>query len=185
MFDFSTFEERLRSLEPCGICLNPEVRAQSLLLSMSPEFYERQPFQMILIAMGSGEERLSDGIWYFDTECISGDGSYRSIAVRMRTLARGDLPLEDIDDYVDIEDGTAWLSFRLDGKYEKWEARVDRDWVDSSILSRLARLLESRATGRRFTYIDTMSQCCLIGCATEEEKAQLEKISGLRVQWLK
>lgn len=128
---------------------------------------------------------LSDNIWHFDTECIEDHGSYVTIAERMAALAQGDLPLEKIDDYVDIEEGEAWLSFTLYGRSYKWTAKVDDDWVDPSIFSRFSDLLtSSRKVGKRFTYIDLGGQDCLIGCATPEQRACLESRTGLKVEWL-
>src|SRR5215831_3510102 len=95
-------------------------------------------------SQGGESGYLSDNIWHFDTECIESPGDYQRIASRMCTLAQGDLPLVDLADFVDVEDSTAWLSFSLDGKPEKWIAKVDDDWVDPEMLSRFARLLESR-----------------------------------------
>jgi hypothetical protein len=116
----------------------------------------------------------SDSIWHLDTECIEDHGDYKRLADRMVTLTQGALPLADIEDFVDLEQGTACLSFSLDGKSERWTAKVDDDWVDAEILSRFARLLESRMTTRRYTYIDLQGQDCLIGCATKEEKRALK-----------
>jgi len=189
-----SFEEQLRVLAGCGVDLNMGVRGESLLHSFSREQFEAEPFRLLLCVMGgeaedparAGESGYpSDNVWHFDTECIEGDGSYRRIAISMSALAQGDLPLMDIEDSVDLEAGTAWLSFWLNGKSERWTAKVEDDWVDPEMLSRFARLLESRGTNRRYTYIDLQGQDCLIGCATKEEKVRLERATGLKVEWLK
>ncbi len=99
-------------------------------------------------------------------------------------MAQGLLPLQQIDDFVDIESGAAWLSFVLDGQLQKWIAKVNDDWVDPSILSRFAKLLESRATARCFTYVDLKGQDCLIGCVTKGERAWLSANTGLTFEWL-
>jgi hypothetical protein len=183
-----SFEEQVRVLESCGIRLNPGVRCESLLQSLSRERMEGEPFRLLLCVMGgeAGESGYpSDHIWHFDTECIEGSGSYIRIASRMCTLAQGGLPLADIEDLVEVEEGMAWLSFSLEGKTERWAAKVEDDWVDAEVLSRFARLLESRETGRRYTYIDLQGQDCLIGCATEKEKNRLASATGLKVEWLR
>jgi hypothetical protein len=158
-----SFEEQVRVLESCGIRLNPGVRCESLLQSLSRERMEGEPFRLLLCVMGgeAGESGYpSDHIWHFDTECIEGSGSYIRIASRMCTLAQGGLPLADIEDLVEVEEGMAWLSFSLEGKTERWAAKVEDDWVDAEVLSRFARLLESREMGRRYTYIDLQGQDC-------------------------
>ncbi len=127
----------------------------------------------------------SDNIWHFDTECIEDHGDYARIAKRMKILAQGDLPIEDILDYVDVDNREAHLSFRLRGIDFLWQAKVEDDWIDPSILSRFANLLETSGATRRFTYIDLGGQDCLIGCSTREEQTRLQKLTGLKVEWLK
>ena len=164
-------------LAKAGIVLNPRVRPESLLLAFTREQFEGDPYRLLLCVMGEeGEdaEYPSDQIWHFDTECIEGDWSYIRIATRMATLAGDALPLEQIGDSVDLEAGTAWLSFALDGQTYRWDVEVNDDWVDSSVLSRFAQLLEARKVGRRFTYVDLKGQDCLIGCATRGREIAVE-----------
>ncbi len=201
MFDFFkrktaktvSFEEQLRVLAKCGINLCHNVAPEALLESFEREKYEKEPYRLLLSAMGNEAETESqagetgypsDSIWHFDTECIEDHGSYAAIARRLSVLAHPDLPIEDVDDYVDIEAGEAWLSFKLDGQTEKWEAEVNDDWVDERILSRFVSVLQSRSN-KRFTYIDVSGgQDCLIGCSTPEDRAALMKATNLNVQWL-
>jgi hypothetical protein len=124
-------------------------------------------------------------VWHFDTECVEDHGDYKKIACRMATLARGQLRLEQIEDFVNVEDGVAWLSFKKDGVVQKWTAKVDGDWVDPAILSQLADLLRSEQAGRRFTSIDLHGQDCLIGCSTPAQREWLDRRTGLKAEWLK
>ena len=187
-------EEQLRVLHECGISLCPGVRADSLLLSFDREALEMEPYLLVLCVMGGeaedpsldgGNGYPSDHIWHFDTECIEDHGDYARIATRMATLARGELPLAEIRDQVDVEAGSASLTFSLMGNTDRWQAKVDGDWVDPEILTRFARLLEAQGTSRRFTYIDLGGQDCLIGCATQAEKDRLASATGLAVDWLR
>jgi hypothetical protein len=191
--DLVPLDEQLRVLADCGISLAPSVAIETLTRPFSRELYEKEPYRILLSAMGDeadGEFQagasgyLSDNIWHFDTECIEGDGSYAAIAQRMVELAQGDLPLENIEDVVDLEEGEAWLSFSLDGKAYKWTAKVDDGWVDPSIPPRFDELLAYRKSDRRFTYVNLGGQDCLIGCATPEQRASLKARTGLQVLWL-
>jgi len=161
-----------------------------LLCSFGREDYENDPYALLLTVMGSEVEEpppegyVSDNIWYFDVECIYGDGSYVAIAQRMSVLASGALPLEDVQDRVGPENAAAWLSFRLDGRDYRWNAEVDGDWVDGSILTRLAELLPTRSSDKQFTYLSLAGQDCLIGCATKEQFNRLRGKTGLGFQWL-
>jgi hypothetical protein len=188
------FEQQLATLASCGIQLARGVAPEALLISFDREAIESDPYRLLLATMGGEAEDESeagetghpcDNIWHFDTECIEEHGDYAAIARRMRELAQGELPLDDISDYVDVESGIARLEFRLGGTAYRWDAEVDADWVDPSVLTRFARLLESVGKTRRFTYIDLGGQDCLIGCATSEERAKLAKMTGLKVEWLK
>lgn len=182
-------EEQLSVLADCGIALRPGFTADHVLEFFPRQEYEKEPFKFLLLTMGSELERepfepLSDDVWYLDTECIEDHGHYVKIAERFRALAGGDLPLEDIEDYVDIDEGVAWLRFRLDGDQIRWDAAVDGDWADPSILSRFADLLAKRNTPKRFTYLDLRGQDCLIGRATPDQLAALRQHTQLDFQWL-
>jgi hypothetical protein len=72
----------------------------------------------------------------------------------------------------------------LDGQTQKWIAKVDNDWVDSTVLSRFVTLLEFRRTEKRFTYIDLGGQDCLVGCATPDQKTALTVATKMKVEWL-
>lgn len=105
-------EEQLRILEACGISLAPGKTVDDLLRLFSREGLEEDPYLGPLCTMGSEEagepyEPLSHDIWHLDTECIEDHGHYVVVAERMRALAGGDLPLEKIEDYVDLDEGVA------------------------------------------------------------------------------
>ncbi len=186
-------ETQLTTLASCGISLAAGITAEALSISFDREMLEADPYRLTLIAMGGEAETEalagpsgypSDHIWHFDTESIEDHGAYARIARRLRTLAQGELPLEQIEDYVDIEEGKAGLAFHLGGHKYRWDAEVKDDWVDPTILSRFAELLLKRGHGRRFTYIDLGGQDCLIGCSTPQQRSALQERTGLEVEWL-
>jgi len=182
-------EEQIKVLEMCDIRLRPGITIDNLLYSFDREKYEKEPYVLLLTVMG-GEleeepfEYISKDIWHFDTECIEDHGYYVAIAQRMSDLAGGSLPLEEITDYVDLEEGEAWLSFKLDGKKIKWIAAVEDDWVDPKIFSQFAELLIKRKTGKRFTYYDLGGQDCLIGCSAVKQLEKIKRETGLNFAWL-
>jgi len=189
----ASFEEQLKVLAKGGILLHPRVVPEALLYSFSRAEYEKDPYRLLLCVMGQEAEEQSqvgdsgfpsDRIWHFDTECIEDHGAYIAIAERLSLMAQGTFPLQQIEDYVDLDEPKAWLSFSLDGQVYKWDAVVNEDWVDPGILSKMAHLLESRKAGRRFTYVDLEGQDCLLGCSTPQEQEWLEAKTGLTFQWL-
>ena len=184
-------ETQLGTLVGCGIALAPGLTPDILTSVIPRDTLEAEPYLLTLTLMGGGGEDeamgsgfLSDHIWHFDTECIENHGDYAAIARRMQTLAQGDLPLEEIQDHVDVEEGEAWIAFRLGGQAYRWEAKVEDDWVDDRILTRFADLLVEQRRGRRFTYIDLGGQDCLIGCSTPAQRSALRERTGLAVEWL-
>jgi hypothetical protein len=164
--------------------LSPPCRKVSIVSST-----KSVPHVGVIIRLGGELERepftpLSDNLWYLETECIEGDGSYARIAERMRDLAQGELPVENIRDHVDIENGDAWAAFELNGQTIEWHARVKEEWIDPEILSRFCTLLCGQKGRRRYTYLDLKGQDCIIGCATEDELRCLRKLTGMNFSWL-
>lgn len=182
-------EEQLQNLSACGISLKPGMSKEILFTEYEPEDYVNEPYLLLLIALGGETEEepygfLSSDIWHFDTECIEDHGDYAGIALRMEGLADGDLPLEGVEDYVNVEEGRAWLSFSLDKQYYRWELEVEDDWVDTRVFEEFDSLLRGRHQNKRFTYLDLGGQDCLIGCSTPEQLEKLRTVSGLKFRWL-
>ena len=182
-------EEQLENLSDCGISLRPDMNRDILFSDYDPDDFEREPYLLLLVTLGGETEEepygfLSTDIWHFDAECIEDHGDYARIAMRMEELAGGDLPLEKIEDYVDIEEAKAWLAFRLDHQDYKWVLEVDNDWVDQRVFSEFVSLLRGRQTNKRFTYLDLGGQDCLIGCSAPEQLEKLRATTRLDFQWL-
>ncbi len=186
-----TLEDRVALLDSCGIRMAPGRTIDELLISFTREEYESQSLGLLLFMLGSdvetGEFNLpfSTDVWTCDLECIVEPGDYARIAVRMRDIAHGDFPIENIRDDVDWEEQTAWLEFELDGKLVRLTPEFDDDWADPALFSELAKLLHQRRTGRRFIVhgLDG-GQSILIGTATEDQMRQLRKRTRESFEWL-
>ncbi len=186
-----SFEEQLQNLTDCGIKLRSQFSSDVLFEEWSKEDFEDEPYEMLLLSLGGDKEigtsqwtSLSNNVWHFDTECIEDHGAYIAIAERMRDLADGDLPLQKITDYVDVEEEIAWLEFELDGEKYHWDLKVEDDWVDTEIFGMFIELSEKRGSDKKYTYFDTGGQDCLIGCCTSEKLEKLRVVTGLDVTWL-
>jgi hypothetical protein len=176
----------LEQLAGIGIRMRPGISHDDLLLSLSRR---RSPVDWLglLCVLGSevkreAWERVSDDIWHFDTECIEDHGDYVLLVNRFVILTKGALPLTDIHDHVDIEQGKAWVEFTLDGKKEHWDLEVSDDWFDPGLYSRLQELVTARGNGRRF-FIVGLGQDALICFGDDQMKQALSKLSGLKFQW--
>jgi hypothetical protein len=183
-------ELQLEQLIACGIRLNDGFGVEHLLNSFDRQRYESDPYELLLVMMGSEFEvepfpRLSENVWHLDTECIEDHGSYARVAERIQALAAPSLQLSDIRDYVDLEEQKASLSFRLKGKEVLWNAEVNDDWIDAAILSNFAQLVAENCGGKRLTYLDLIGQDCLIGCSSNDELSLLKRTTGLAFEWLK
>jgi hypothetical protein len=184
-----SLEEQLENLKECGIGLKPGFSVDTLLESFDRQKYEERPYVGAIIRMGGTLERvpltpLSENLWHLDTECIEGPGDYALVAQRMRDLAQGELPIENIRDDVNIDNGDAWVAFDLKGETIEWHARVKQDWIDPEILTNFCALLRAQGGERRYTYLDLKGQDCVIGCANEEQMRKLRKMTGMNFTWL-
>ncbi len=181
-----TLEEKLDVLAGCGLSLAAPFEANDLLLSRKREDFEKPGFDLVLISLGMTEEKEPwrnhcANLWYFDTECIEDHGDYQRIVERLVDMAGGSLPLENINDQVDLETGMAWFSFTFRGKAIKVKCQVDDDWVDPAIFSTFVDLLEKAAPDKIFIYYDLGGQDCILGCVTREE---LKRLNHEGIQFL-
>ena len=165
----ATLEEKLADLAACGIALRPGVSADDLLSSWDRADYEEPGYELLLTGIGmAGEappyEYRSDMLWHFDPECIADEGSYVAVARRLSEIAGGSLPLANLRDHVDLEEGEAWLAFECQGREYKIPCKVEDDWVDPAIFRHFVALLEATDPGKIFIYYDLGGQDCIIGC---------------------
>lgn len=180
-------EAQLQALAGYGIRTNDGVAIDDLLYRFRREQYEKQPYKLLLCALGSESERdltrfLSDNIWH----CASRGRPVTSASPpRMATLAAGALPITNVRDDVDLDQGKARLSFALNEHEYNWDAEVRDDWIDPAILANFVRLLDGQKSSKRFTYLDLKGQDCIIGCSNEGQLAMLRKGTGLDLEWLR
>jgi hypothetical protein len=173
------FEEKLQILADCGFHLAMPFTPNDLLSSWSRMEFEKPGFDLMLIGLGMSEELKPwrphcTNLWHFDTECIEGQGSYERIVNRLVEMSQGSLPLNNIKDDVDDENGKTWLSYSYQGNIVQLDLEFDDDWVDSSIFSHFCQLLEINAPLKSFVYYDLGGQDCIIGCISKDNLAKLQ-----------
>jgi len=175
-----TLEAKLEFLARFGFRLEEPFKAEDLLTSWSREEFEEPGFTLVLVGLGMTEEqppwrRHCANMWHFDTECIEDDGAYVRIAEQMKNLAQGSLPIKDIRDHVDIEEGIAWLEFGFQGKFRHIDCKVNDDWVDTSVFGHFVKMLAQSDPDKKFLYYDTGGQDCLLACATNAQLKSLKR----------
>ncbi|MNC33235.1 hypothetical protein D3C75_816200 [compost metagenome] len=142
---------------------------------------EEDPYLLLLITLGSEIERenqfeyISDDIWHLDTECIQDHGDYKGIIQRLVQLSKGALMITNIEDNVDIDNDEAWVSFNLDGEHKRIELKVEDDWLDPSLFSKINHIISKFGLGKRFYYA-VLGQDILVGFYNEEQIRKLNKL---------
>ena len=181
-----TLERKLEVLADCGLKLADPFTPEDLLKSWDRGKYEEPGFDMVLVGLGITEEQEPwrnhcVNLWHFDTECIEDHGDYKKIAERMVEMTQGALVLENIEDYVDVEKETAWLSLSFRGQQTKIECKVQDDWVDTDIFAKFVELLGMADPSKIYIYYDLGGQDCLIGCVTKDS---LKKLNSLGIKFV-
>lgn len=149
-----SLEEQLETLAQLGLELNDGITVDDLLYSRDRHEYENEPYDTLLFMLGSEVERepwgrnVCDRAWNFDVECIEDTGSYVMIVENLCRVAGLPDLISDAEDFVGIENETAWLKYTVDGQPRHINIPVDGDWADSKTVSAIMRDIER--DGKRF-----------------------------------
>lgn len=175
-----TFDEEFALLAECGLKLAPPFTVDKVLANDKKSGRDIADLDTVLTALVQfGEDppyqRQSNNVWYFDTEAIEASGDYVRIAKEMSALTEGSLELTNIQDFVDLEEGVAWLSFEWRGGSVRWDLEVEGDWVDSSLFGKFVALLAEADPSKIYIYYDFGGQACMLGCVTREQFKKLEQ----------
>ena len=175
-----TLEQKLEVLAGCGFRLAEPFTCDDLLKSWNRADYEKPGYDLVLVGVGMTEEQEPwrshcVNLWHLDTECIEDHGDYKKIAACMAAMAKGSLPLDNIQDHVDVANKEAWLSFSFRGQAVKIPCKVQDDWVDPAVFGRFAELLAQSDSAKTYVYYDLGGQDCLIGCVTKEHLQNLNR----------
>ncbi|MBF0548421.1 MAG: hypothetical protein HQM08_28555 [Candidatus Riflebacteria bacterium] len=175
-----TLEEKLDLLTECGFKLNTPFTVENLLASWPRNEFEKPGFSLVLVSLGMTEEQEPWGnhctnLWHMDSECIEDHGDYKELTQRMVEITQGSLPLENIQDFIDVEKKEAWVSFSFKGREFKITCRVNDDWVDPDFFGKLVELLQTADPDKIFVHFDLGGQDCLLGCVTRDQFEMLLK----------
>jgi len=186
-----SLEQQLEVLSTCGVVLSSEVKIEDLFMFHSRAELEANTYKDLIVTLGYEMERdpfvpLCNRLWMCDYERIEDTGSYAEIIERLHRMSEHSLPLSDIDDLVDIEANTAWVEFDLEGSRIHWDAEVDNDWLDPTIVVRFNSLLNAKQSPYRIYSNHTdFGQCAFFSCFTQEEFRKFVPLAGfgLREIW--
>jgi hypothetical protein len=150
-----------------------------LLESWSREDFEEPGFDLVMgIAMAEERPPWRNhcvNAWHFDTECIEDNGAYCWIAERMKAMAQGALPIENIRDHVDVKGRSAWLAFDYRGQSIRINCKVKDDWVDPGLFSHFVDLLGKSDPSKIYVFHELGGQDCILACVTRAEFAELKR----------
>ncbi len=94
------------------------------------------------------------------------------------------IKFENLKDYVDVEEEKAWVSFTVNGVNYKWDLKVDNDWTDENLFTKVIELTNKLKTKGKYTYFNTGGQDMVIGFETPEKRDEIIKATGLKIEWL-
>ncbi len=178
-------EQQLATLARLGLVLNDGVTVDDLLLSWDRQQYESQPYDLILFVLGSEIERdpwgrnVCDRAWNFDVECIEGAGSYVTIVQNFCRVAGMPGLMTDLVDFVDIENKTAWLKYKIDGQQRYYTIAVHDDWADEEVAGQIRQDIER--DGKRF-YAKDNGQASIWFYLDQQTADQLNELTGNALQ---
>jgi hypothetical protein len=185
-----TFNNQLEILKELGFTLNDGIEISDITRwDGGKQAFEKPPFVLLYQTLGQTIERepwtpLTNRCWDFDTEAIEDHGDYVAIMKNLERISRGEIKFENLKDFVDVEKGKAWVSFRLNKVNYKWDLKVEDDWVDENLFSRLVRLTQTLKTKGKYTYFNTGGQSAVIGFETPEGRNAIIRATGLKIEWL-
>jgi hypothetical protein len=102
----------------------------------------------------------------------------------LERLSHGEIKFEKLKDFVDIEKEKAWVSFTVNKVNYKWNLKVNDDWVDEELFTKVVELTNKLNTKGKYTYFDTGGQSAVIGYETPEKRDEIIKATGLKIEWL-
>lgn len=182
-----TIEQMLDALARLGFRLAPRRSIEDLTSEWAREQIEREGYEMVLVAMGGDHIDpktfetlgfLSHDVWHFDTECIKDAGDYARIVERVVVLAGGDLDLAAVTDTVDVFEGEASVGWSVHGRPQRFELRVEDDWVDPKIFALLENELVAAGSAKRI-YGAPLGQDMIVVCVAEGRSKALSDLTGL------
>jgi len=124
-------------------------------------------------------DELSNNVHYTNVKVIYEVDAYTAILRRLVALTRGRFPVRKIWSRIDFEGGVGELRFVLDGDQYSWPIKVNKTYLDGSLVVKFARLFRQYQSELKFTFYNVSGQDCLIGCATNEEIAKLRRLTGV------
>ena len=183
-----SIEDQLSQLSLCGINKTQTATLDDLYIWGDQEAIESEPYKALVEALASDIERepyspVCNKLWMCDYERIEDHGAYTEIIERLQIMTGSVLKISKISDYIDIEEGKAWVAFEYKDEMLKWVAEVDDDWLDPYIIVKYDTLLKDSGSGVRIYSNHTdYGQVAFFAAFTESEYSCYKKLSPIKLQ---
>jgi hypothetical protein len=179
------FATQLAELAKLGIVPSADVTDEDWTSFYPIAEYEAAPYQKTIETLGCEVQRdpftpMCPRLWMCDYERIEDHGSYRDVIDRLQLMSDGRLPISGITDYVDIEESKAWVEFDLQGQRVHWDAKIDNDWLDPSIVVKFDELLRQKTDLVVYSNHTDFGQSALFTCMTRDEFSLFNRLSRVK-----
>ena len=158
------FETQLQTLKEAGISPNADVTEEVISNELEKMGFtlkdtETDP-SLLLVLLGSSRE-VSDGelveyesnssdVLFFDTTCVQESGIYTEVLESLITMAKGELQFTNIEEFLDLENFDAHISFVFKEEDYKLELKVVEDNFDMTLLTKLNNILDTKHCEKLF-----------------------------------
>ncbi len=186
-----TLEEKLQLLEEVGVVLKPGRSIEELLGSYSRQEYEEEGFGTLLFVLSDEVQIGPDAgasytrqLFSFDTECIEDNGDYARFATRFAEMFQDEFEISSIEDKVDWESKTAYLSFECQGKQYAIDPELDNDWFDPKVLGLFIQVSEDMNSRKKIGCAIPDGQSVRLCVMTPSQMKAFSKLTGLQMRVL-
>ncbi|WP_417369270.1 hypothetical protein [Flavobacterium beibuense] len=183
----ASFEEQLTAFKELGYTFNKEIDKHDLLYLYNEEDYEAEPYSLLYYTWAeiadTKDKPISNNCWHFDYESIENEGDYVAIIKNLERISDGQLTFTNVQDSIDFDNETAWVSFDINGTHYKYDLTFDNDWADHVLFENIQTLTEKYNTTGKFT-VYSLGQSVVFDFMTETELQQFKKVTKLDLDWL-
>ena len=175
-----SFDQQIAALADAGIAPREGTERKQLLYNWPEDAWTANPFHRLFDLIEHSDDIASIAI-----KCIEYEddwNAYARIANVLVKLAKGRLPLENVESRVDFAAETAFLAFSLDGQSHRIEFEWQDAYVDMCVFAELSALLNERATGFAFYNLspDPMEEGIIVVCLDQQQLTSL-RLAGAEV----
>ena len=182
-FERIPLEQQIGEFAAAGLSMLPGRSIDELLHSWPREEYEKDPYQRLLFTYAIEVEAEPRGRWFtgkgwnWDTECITGPGSYVTVLRKMERITGQDIFTMLSDDARFGESGTANITYALKGgEALKHPVKINHDWADVEAVFKILQDVEAAVGDDRHFYTADNGQSIIVYFIPDETAKAVNKL---------